>query len=271
MRGGLKMIYKDLFENTMDKDKFQYTNRIWNDTRLNSSWSVGYVSDIINRKHFRTKEEWVQFYYKSGEDRLKAVKELNLSEIDKSMLFSGNSYNSLPNEIKDLNYRYGRTRESLIYKGKLLYQAVLKDGNKLDLTEEECIYAVFFRVLGETWNGVVVRENNTMNYLNNKLIKHGQNVTISKTEGSFDYKYEVDFEIYKDSNLICGIQVKPISYQNGNTTELIKTKEINKIKNDAYENEFKRKVLYVYSKTNGEILNKEIIDEIIGIIKKYSI
>lgn len=257
------MFLKDIFENTMDKKKFQYTNRIWNEARLNTGWSVGYVSDLINRNHFRTKEEWKEFYYNSGEERGKRIAEMNLTEDQKNKLYRANVAHSLPQEIKDLNYKYGRTRESLIHKGRLLYQAVLKDGNKLNLTEKECVYAVMFRVLGETWNGIVIREQNTVKNLNKSLTDMGYSVDIRKTEGSFDYKYEVDFEVFVGDKLICGIQVKPESYRRGETKELIVTKQINKVKNDKYEEEFGKRVYYVYSKTDGTILNSEVINDII--------
>lgn len=263
------MFLKDVFENTMNKKKFQYTNRIWNDARLNSSWSIGYVSDLINRHHFRTKEEWKEFYFNSGKERNEKIEEMGLSKDQKEKIFGARVASSLSQELKDLNYRYGRTRESLIYKGKLLYQAVLKDGNKLDLTEKECIYAVMFRVLGETWNGIVVREQNTSKTLNKKLTDMGYSVEIRKTEGSFDYKYEVDFEAFIEDSLICGIQVKPDSYRRGTTKELIITKQINKVKNDKYEDGFGKRVYYVYSKTDGTIINNEVVESILKDIERY--
>ena len=60
----------DLFQNLIDLNKFKSTNAIWNELKLNSPWSVGYVTNLIESSIFSSKEEWRDYYYNSGKERL---------------------------------------------------------------------------------------------------------------------------------------------------------------------------------------------------------
>lgn len=53
----------------IDRDKFSSTNGMWNSLMLNDPWSVGYVSTLIELQSWQSKEEWEEFYYRSGEQR----------------------------------------------------------------------------------------------------------------------------------------------------------------------------------------------------------
>lgn len=257
----------DLFENKMDKKKFQYTNRFWNEKGLNTTWSIGCVSELINRGTFRTKEEWAEFYFNSGEERLKELKVLNLSEDIKRKVITLSPSRDLPREIKLLNYTYGRTREGLRFKGEVLYNAVCKDGNKLGLTKKECIYAVFYRVIAETWNGIMGREVKTVSVLKKLLENKGYSLELKKTDGVFDYNYEVDYQVYLLDKLICGLQIKPESYAK-DSPELQSAKEINQRKNEKYNKDFNKRVLYMYSTHHGYIKNIDVVNEIIEEIER---
>lgn len=257
----------DLFENEMEPDKFRYTNAVWNELRLNTSWSIGSVASLIEKGTFRTKEEWKEFYFHSGNQRLEKLKQMNLSEDLKRKVILIRPDGEIPYNVKRLNYEYGRTRGSLAFKGEVLYNEIVKRGNPYGLTKRECQYAVFYRVIAESWNGVVVRERNTMDALQIELKKQGVIVSCKKTSGRIDYKYEVDYELFKNDTLLCGIQVKPPSYLQ-DTPYLRETKEVNEYKNRKYKQDYKVDVFYVYSKTNGEIVNEEVIEEIISYISK---
>lgn len=252
----------DLFINKMDKKKFRYTNKFWNEKGLNTTWSIGCVSELINRGTFRTKEEWAEFYFHSGEDRMKELKKLNLNEDIKRKIISLLPIREMPLELKRLNYKYGRTKDSLRFKGEILYNTICKSGNKLGLTKEECIYAVFYRVIAETWNGIMGREVNTINALEKLLNKKGYILKFKKTDGMFDYNYEVDYQIFSEDRLICGLQIKPESYKK-NSPELQIAKEINKEKNNKYRRDFNKKVFYIYSTHHGYIENIDVINKII--------
>lgn len=257
----------DVFTNDLEYRKFQYTNKIWNEIKMNSPWSVGNVSYLINSHNFRNKEEWKEFYFKSGEDRLAKMKKLSSSDVAKLNLIEMDE--TLSYGIKNVNFKFGRTRDELIHKGHVLYEAVLRDGNKMGLTIKECIYAVMFRTIGETWNGIIQRELNTIKVLEETI--NNKALIVKKVNGDFDATYAVDFELYINNHLLCGIQVKPPSYLTGTTQELQDIKVINEEKNKLYAEKYKSKVHYIYSKINGTIDNVAVIDEIIEDIKKLNL
>lgn len=247
----------NIFENQIDTDKFRSTNGIWNELQLNSPWAVGYVTTLIESKTFNSKEEWKDFYYKSGEERLAKISELE-GDIQKILQDFNLPYNKkqsivngLHKEIKDLNYLYGRTESDLRLIGKRMFDVIEKRGNKLSITLSECIYMVKYRILAETWNGIISREKNTIE----RLKRAFPNKRFNKVDGDFDYKYGVDYEIYDGDILIGAIQIKPKSYMNGNSESIKKAKKANEIKNLLYYKAFGVNVSYIYSNTKGEILN----------------
>lgn len=252
----------DIFENKISKEKFKSTNELWNKLGLNKSWSVGYTTSLIKQKKFKTKEEWYTHYFQSGEDRLAKIKELTEQEF--ALLKGANV--SQNKELNKLNFNYGRTKEEIAQKGTILYNAVLKEGNPYGLTESECKYIAYFRIVCETWNGVIGRENATKDTMIKHFKQKGYEIDVLDTSGDFDYAYGVDFEVAYKGVTVCGLQIKPPSYK-ANTTYLDKAKQINKIKNDKYKEEFGLNVHYVYASQYGKIDNKEILDTILSEIK----
>lgn len=169
-------------------------------------------------------------------------------------------------KLNILNFNYGRTKKEIAEKGVILFKALEKEGNPHNLTKKECMYIAFYRIICETWNGIMCREMNTIEYLTNKLNKYGYEVFLIDTSGRFDASYGVDFELYYEGYIVCGIQIKPISYTKNNVG-LKKSIELNTVKNNNYSQKFNRKVHYIYSKQNGHIENQEIIEEIINDLK----
>lgn len=233
----------ELFENRIDPQKFRYTNALWNELQLNYPMSVGYVTTLIESQTFQTKDEWRDFYYHSGHTRLQIAKEQNIT-------LSSNTP-----QAKNLNGNYGRTEDELKQKGKKLYEALQKKGNPLGITLSECVYMVKYRVMGETWNGIIMREKNTLKTLQ----KQFPQCTFKKVDGVTDFQYGIDFEMYLYGSLLSAIQVKPLSYQKGFSQEIQKAKRANERKNNEYLKNFGKPVYYVYSTNKGEILNKEIL------------
>jgi hypothetical protein len=232
---------------------------------LNDPWSVGYVTTLIELKQFRTKEEWEEFYYEMGEYRIQSLNNLPTSTVelleDEQLVRTDRSkVNQLSPELKGINTQNGRTREQLARKGKILYDNV--KSTIADITLEECIECVRFRVICETWNGIIVREKNTINTLKGIFPDY----YFDKKDGDFDHQYAVDYEMKKDSEIICGIQIKPISYT-FNTPYLNRAKSANFRKNAAYSERFGKQVFDIISKSNGEIQNPEIIEQIEGLIE----
>lgn len=236
-----------IFINTLDKSKYRYTNILWN-RGYSSSWVVGYVTKLISMKDFKTKEEWVDYYFELGEKRKKILN--SYDSFDVQMFYQKDGERLAPNNMKYINYDMGRTKEEIRSLGRELYKEVLKEGNKVGLTERDCIYCAYFRVICETWNGIKGREFNTKNNILKYYKDKNIEVELVKTNSRFDDKYAVDYEVYYDGNILCGIQIKPISYLKMNTN-YNKFKEANIRKNEVYLERYKRSVYYIYSEIDG--------------------
>ena len=240
----------------IDRAKFSSTNAMWNKLMLNDPWSVGYVSTLIELQPWPSKEDWESFYYESGEQR-KILLGANAALLEDYSLIRTNKsqVDALSYDIKNLNTQYGRTPEDLALKAQTLYNAVKNNGNGLTL--EDCIECVRFRVICETWNGIILREKNTVQVLQTSF----PHLTFTKTSGEDDHRYAVDFEVSQSGTLICGIQVKPKSYT-WNAPYISKARSANRLKNAEYSRLKDVPVYDVISKTDGEILNPKVLEEI---------
>lgn len=252
----------DEFVLTIDHEKFRSTNAKWNELMLNDPWSVGYVSTLIEAANWKNKEEWEETYYKSGEARNKFI-EQNATRLGHSLEFFNDvtvpynkaNYYALSWDVKNVNTQRGRTKEDFAAKGKILYEAVKNNGRGLTL--EECIECVRFRVICETWNGIILRENNTVATLQRTF----PGLTFEKAGGEMDHTYAVDFQVYKSGKLICALQIKPKSYLQ-NAPYIVKARQANANKYAAYKAQYGVSVLTVISTSKGEIQNSEVIDQI---------
>lgn len=250
----------DEFTNTLDKNKFRSTNELWNVLTLNTPWSVGYVSTLIETYPFTKKEEWESFYYSSGEERgqeLKKYPQNIVTTLNDCLLIykDKNKVDNLSWAVKNINFNYGRTKEELAEKGAILFEELEQRGNKARVSLDDAIGCVRYRTICETWNGIIIRERNTATKLRGVLPLF----EIRKVTGEIDFKYAIDYEILKEGNVICGIQIKPPSYRRISTF-LLKAKKANEKKNAEYTIKYGVEIFNIYSKTSGEILNKEIIE-----------
>ena len=244
----------------IDRDKFSSTNGMWNSLMLNAPWSVGYVSTLIELQSWQSKEEWEEFYYRSGEQR-QALLGDNRDPLDNFSLIRTDreAVNKLSWDVKNLNTQYGRTKEDLKRKAEVLYAAVRNNGHGLTL--EECEECVRFRVICETWNGIILRENNTIEVLTARFPM----LSFEKTSGEIDHTYAVDFEVFRAGSLICGIQIKPQSYT-WDAPYIAKARTANKAKNAAYTKLKGVPVFDIISKTNGEIQSPKVLGQINSLI-----
>ena len=253
----------DEFVISIDKEKFRSTNAKWNELMLNDPWSVGYVSTLIEAENWKNKEEWEQAYYASGEERNKYI-EQNETRLGHKLEYFNNitipynkaNYYSLSWDIKNVNTQRGRTKEDFAAKGKILYEAVKDYG--FGITLDECIECVRYRVICETWNGIILRENNTVATLR----KMFPILNFVKVDGEMDHTYAVDFEVYKNEELVCAIQVKPNSYSQNKAPYIVKAREANAKKYAAYKKKYGVSVLTVFSTSKGDILNNEVLADI---------
>ncbi|MCC8410483.1 hypothetical protein LJ707_16190 [Mucilaginibacter sp. UR6-1] len=247
----------DEFKLPIDVNKFRSTNQMWNDLMLNDPWSVGYVTSLIVIEEFTTKQDWESFYYKSGELRNSQIQRLSneqqkLVNDEQLVLKNKLRVKQLPWDLKNLNLHFGRTENQLRKKGELLYEAVKNNGYAL--TSEDCFQSVRFRVIGETWNGVIVREINTIATLKRLLPQ----ADFRKVDGEFDHKYAVDYEVFKDNNLVYGLQIKPESYTRS-APYINKARFANQQKNRQYSAEFGVPVYDIIAGSGGNIINQEIV------------
>jgi hypothetical protein len=242
---------------TIDVEKFRSTNAPWNNLMLNDPWSVGYVTTLIELVPFEKKEDWESFYYESGQKRELEIAKLtpdlqNIVNDEALIRVNKNALNQLSWDLKNLNTQYGRTKERLQKKGLILFDEVKNNG--LGLTLEDCIECVRYRVICETWNGVIVRERNTVQNLH----KQFPNTEFRKVSGEMDHTFAVDYELYKNGVLTSAIQIKPQSYT-WNAPYIQKARNANKHKNQEYLKKFGVQVYDVISDSKGNIINADVL------------
>lgn len=245
------------FIHTIDTNKFKATNASWNNLMLNDPWSVGYVTTLIELVQFVKKEDWENFYYESGEQREQLIANLDVGQQnivnDETLIrVNKNVVNQLGWDLKNLNTQYGRTKDRLYRKAEILFETVKNNG--LGLTVDECFECVRFRVICETWNGIIIRERNTVQNLTKKF----PNTEFRKVSGEMDYTYAVDYELYKKGILTSAIQIKPKSYTM-NAPYIQKAKNANKRKNQEYLKIFGVQVYDIISDNKGNIVNDDIL------------
>ena len=245
------------FKLPIDVNKFRSTNLIWNNLMLNDPWSVGYVTTLIELSTFERKEDWEAFYYESGKQRELSISNLspdlqNILNNESLIRINRNTLNQLSWDIKNLNTQYGRTQKSFQQKGQILFNEVKDNG--LGLTIEDCIECVRYRVICETWNGVIVRERYTVQ----NLLKQFPNTEFRKVSGEVDHTFAVDYELYKGGVLTSAIQIKPQSYT-WNAPYIQKARNANKQKNQEYLKKFGVQVYDVISDNRGNIVNTDVL------------
>ncbi len=245
------------FTLTINPEKFRATNATWNNLMLNDPWSVGYVTTLIELKTFEKKEEWEDYYYESGAKRLELISKLDINTqklVNDESLIRVNkaAVNQLSWDLKNINTQYGRTKDQLAKKGQILYDAVKNTG--IGITIEECAECVRYRVICETWNGVIVRERNTIQTLK----KQFPNAEFKKVSGEMDYKYAVDYELIVNGKLKAALQIKPQSYT-WNAPYIQIARNANKKKNQDYCNTFGVQVFDIIADSKGNIINSDVL------------
>lgn len=233
---------------------FQKTNSVWNKMRLNDPWCVGFVSYLIDEKPFLEKKAWQKHYFASGLSRKGSIEQL--PERIRAYLYT------LPKERKAiikkspelsrydrLNYYYGRTERELKTLANFLFQTF---SNKDEISLELCENAVRYRVLDETWQGIVLRERNTILALKNYFPA----LETIKINAKDDHFYAVDYILIKKDKPFCGIQIKPISY-NSHKPYVKAARQANLKKNNKFILNYKIPVYTVLADTNGRIKNLE--------------
>lgn len=233
------------------KEKERVLNPIVERHRLCGPSSVGQVTDLVLSDNFKQRDEWEEFYLKSGEERKKIIEEQ--SKIMKKT--------ALKKFVSSINKKYGRTEEELKEKGKKLFEWIPEEIDRLNKSLEvlkkiglkDCQECIKQYVLDNTWEGIIKTENAVVEKLKKIGVKK-----ITKTEGEIDTKMGIDREIFsEDENKKIGIQIKP---SNSRGTPLIDAH------NKNAQSKYNGKVITIYSDKKGKFKNEE---EIIKEIKNY--
>lgn len=209
-----------------DRARRESTNNSWNRLCLNSKWSVGCVSELIQSRKWRSKEEWEDFYYQSGAERLQLIGKD--AAILNNFRMTKWQHEKQPDNFKQINYYHGRTRDELMEKAQVLYNA--EKNNGYGLTLDECFECVRFRTICQTWNGIIVAESKCIELLSTKYPMF----SFVKAEGDKDYDYGIDYEVLSDGKVVLGLQIKPYSYLY-DSSYLRSAKAINASKFKAYK------------------------------------
>lgn len=253
----------DSFKCAVSKEKLRATNKTWGEKQLNRPWLVGMVSKLAMDHTFRTKEEFRDYYFESGRKRHEALSKLSEEEqyIANTVWMPENLWQTHPH-IAKINYDHGRTANELKRIGDFFYGFLKETPNSKNITLTEVRYMVPYRVIGETWNGLILRELQTIKTLNDWITTRNIPVHFDKLEGSKDARYEVD-AVGVDSNgrILVGIQIKPKSYSKG-FEDSDKVYAMNKKKYDSFLRDYEAQVGVVYSDMKGTISNTEILPQI---------
>lgn len=250
----------DIFECPVSPQLLSDTNKIWNELKLNSGWYLGTVSSLIHAATFQNKREWEHYYYQSGMKRRQTLATLTEMERRALCLVGGDLQRRIKQATpahKALNYNHGRTKKELQLIGNIMFTIIQERYPNMNITQRQCQQIVIYHTIGETWNGIQKREVNTIQHLQ----KHFPSATFERIRGHKDAQYEVDVEMYEAGKLVCGVQIKPVSYKKkfGFKDE---TLEMNVRKNALYTETFGVPVFYIFSSISGEIDNRETLTEL---------
>lgn len=250
----------------ISRDKLSKTNRIWGLSKLNAAWTIGMVSTLCTAKKFTSKEEFKEYYFESGMRREEIIKTLPEEEqrLATSIRMPAFIKTNYPH-IHKLNTTYGRTIEQMRFIGDLFYSCIEKDESLNFITRRDARYLVLYRVIAETWNGIGLREMNTIASINRLFKQHNLDWRCSKIAGELDGRYEIDAQIVDgQGRLLLAIQIKPKSYR-GQYGLKAETESWNTVKNKEFRVQYGKPVVYVYSTTRGEILNPEALHANLGL------
>lgn len=216
---------------TLRKEYFyRITNRAWNESGVNHPDNVGYLMSHIGDLHPRTYEEWEEYFYKNIADHNKLME---YTERFRDFVFADTFI------MKKYNYHH--LHFDVFYK------------------------MVVCRLIYETWQGYFA-EVETGRILVKKLKDDGFQVKVDKLSPKDDNKYAVDFFLYSEEQLICGIQVKSENYHKSNQQIVQDTIKMNSKKNERFSEEYGVPVLYAFYKrinsTTCVLADDDVVEDV---------
>jgi len=129
-----------------------------------------------------------------------------------------------------------------------------------NLSLDVCFDYVKFRVLGQTWNGM-------LNEINLILeLKDGfPNIDFKKADYDLDENYFTDWQAYSNNKLFLGLQIKPITYMYMNTPYQNQAKLNHERQRTNYKEKFKVPHFLIYYE-NDKLHDKQMITNKINIL-----
>ena len=233
-----------LLDNPSEGKIFSALNRPFNDLKLNASANVGSVANMVRCGDFHSKEEWAAAYFFSGTmtARSRALLAKKYQERRASV-----------DEVKvlmDLQRNSGRSRKELGVLGVKLHSYVMENPDKYPdahgATLKQCQYAVYYMVICTTWNGIALRERNTIEML--KQAMPGAEFRLSTPEEDAG---GVDYIALVDGTAVCGLQIKPVSYMKRENAQTARNAALHSL----FEAEHGYPVVTVYSRESGTVIS----------------
>ena len=129
-----------------------------------------------------------------------------------------------------------------------------------NLSEAVCYDYVKFRVLGQTWNGML----NEINLIE-ELKQEFPNIDFKKADYNLDENYFTDWEAYSNDKLFLGLQIKPITYMYMNTPYQNQAKLNHEMQRTNYKEKFKVPHFLIYYE-NGKLYEKQKVLNQINIL-----
>lgn len=137
-----------------------------------------------------------------------------------------------------------------------VFEKIKKRCQSYGLLESEIKWYIFYRAIGQTWNGLVT-EQEVIDLLRPHFPYHD----FKKTTYQIDHDYCIDWEMVIKDKKVLGLQIKPISYLYMNTPYQLLAKENHRALNEKYKEKYCPYVYVYYDKNTIHELEK-LIQEI---------
>ena len=152
----------------------------------------------------------------------------------------------------------------LFYESTMGVDILKEVANKIseitNLSLDVCFDYVKFRVLGQTWNGML----NEINLIL-ELKDEFPNIDFKKADYDLDENYFTDWEAYSNNKLFLGLQIKPITYMYMNTPYQNQAKLNHERQRTNYKEKFKVPHFLIYYE-NDKLHDKQMITNKINIL-----
>ncbi|MGI6370425.1 MAG: MjaI family restriction endonuclease [Ignavibacteria bacterium] len=196
---------------------------------------VGAVMALIRECQPNTIEEWEQWYFKNAKTTGK------------------NNFKITKKSLKELGERlYEKITEVVIPEWQEAFNA---------LTKEDCYNYIYNLTINRTYDGYL-REKSVVN---DGLAKVFPNVRFEESPPELDHAGDIDYLGYVTKEKAFGVQIKPVTAKSNFGNYSIS--ERMKASFESFKDDYQGNVFIVFS-LDGEIANKEVIDQIKAEIKR---